>query len=165
MLGRYRDSDEPMQIVSGPISKEKVHYEAPASRDVPREMRALLEWWERTRHGADVAIDGLLRAGIAHVWFETIHPFEDGNGRVGRCLIHYVLRRRDLATSFSQSGRRTAIRRGDCWQRDTKESTYLSKEIRSWGFGEHSTTPVVKVIDGFRCSLFSSIKSRHANHF
>ncbi len=86
-VGRYRHGHAPMQIVSGPAGKEKVHYEAPATRDVPREMRALLEWWERTRRGKSAAMDGLLRAGIAHLWFETIHPFEDGNGRAGRALI------------------------------------------------------------------------------
>jgi Fic family protein len=90
-VGRFRDSDEPMQIVSGPIGREKVHYEAPPSADVPRQMDALLEWWERTRAGSESSIDGLLRAGIAHLRFETIHPFEDGNGRVGRAIIDMAL--------------------------------------------------------------------------
>lgn len=90
-VGQYRGTDEPMQIVSGPVGKEKVHYEAPASAEVPREMRSLVEWWELTRPATDTAIDGLLRAGIAHLWFETIHPFEDGNGRIGRALIDMAL--------------------------------------------------------------------------
>jgi Fic family protein len=90
-VGKYRDFDQPMQIVSGPVGKEKVHYEAPGSADVPREMLRFLDWWERTRAGSGEAIDGLLRAGIAHLWFETIHPFEDGNGRIGRALIDMAL--------------------------------------------------------------------------
>lgn len=90
-VGRYRESAEPMQIVSGPVGKEKVHYEAPQSSDVPREMAAFLAWWERTRRGSESALDGLLRAGIAHAWFETIHPFDDGNGRLGRALIDMAL--------------------------------------------------------------------------
>lgn len=90
-VGKYRESDDPMQIVSGPMGKEKIHYVAPASKDVPREMRGFLAWWERTRPGKHEAIDGLLRAGIAHLWFETIHPFEDGNGRIGRAIIDMAL--------------------------------------------------------------------------
>jgi Fic family protein len=91
VVGRYRQTEEPMQIVSGPIGRERVHYEAPASPDVPEEMQAFLDWWERTRPGAKDAIEGLMRAGLAHLWFETIHPFEDGNGRVGRALIDLAL--------------------------------------------------------------------------
>lgn len=90
-VGRYRESAEPMQIVNGAVGKEKVHCEAPRSPDVPREMAAFLAWWERTRRGSEPAVDGLLRAGIAHAWFETIHPFEDGNGRLGRALIDLAL--------------------------------------------------------------------------
>lgn len=90
-VGRYRDSTEPMQIVSGAVGKERVHYEAPASANMAREMAAFLDWWERTRRGSEHAIDGLLRAGIGHIWFETIHPFEDGNGRLGRALIDMAL--------------------------------------------------------------------------
>lgn len=87
--GRYREHDEPMQIVSGPVGKEAVHYEAPPSRDVPREMTRFLAWFNGTRAGA--SMDGIVRAGLAHAWFETIHPFEDGNGRVGRAIVDMAL--------------------------------------------------------------------------
>lgn len=90
-VGRYRSSKDPMQIVSGPAGREKVHYEAPDCGDVPRQMDRLLSWWEETRPGGRAALDGLVRAAIAHLWFETIHPFEDGNGRVGRALIDLAL--------------------------------------------------------------------------
>lgn len=90
-VGRYRETDEPMQIVSGPIGREKVHYEAPKSSDVPREVGRFLQWWEDSRPGASAEIHGIARAAIAHVWFETIHPFEDGNGRVGRAIIDRAL--------------------------------------------------------------------------
>jgi Fic family protein len=86
--GRYRDSDDPMQIVSGAIGHEVVHYEAPPSTAVRAEMRNFLDWFNRTRESS---IDGILRAGIAHVWFESIHPFEDGNGRVGRAIVDMAL--------------------------------------------------------------------------
>lgn len=86
--GRYRSSDAPMQIVSGPVGREAVHYEAPPSAAVRAEMRVFLDWFNRTRGGS---LDGILRAGLAHVWFESIHPFEDGNGRVGRAIVDLAL--------------------------------------------------------------------------
>jgi Fic family protein len=86
--GCYRSHDDPMQIVSGPIGYEKVHYVAPPSAAVRAEMHNFLEWFNRSR-GAP--LDGILRAGLAHVWFESIHPFEDGNGRVGRAIIDMSL--------------------------------------------------------------------------
>jgi Fic family protein len=92
-IGRYRDHADPMQIVSGPVGREKVHYEAPKSSDVLKEMRGFLKWWEASRpgRGGKSSIDGIVRAAIAHLWFETIHPFEDGNGRVGRALVDMAL--------------------------------------------------------------------------
>jgi Fic family protein len=86
--GCYRSHDDPMQIVSGPIGYEKVHYVAPPSAAVRAEMHNFLEWFNRTR---GTSFDGILRAGLAHVWFESIHPFEDGNGRVGRAIIDMAL--------------------------------------------------------------------------
>lgn len=79
--------DEPMRIVSGPVGRERVHYEAVPRERLDSELAALLEWFSATP--ADV--DGLLRAGIAHLWFELLHPFEDGNGRVGRALMDMAL--------------------------------------------------------------------------
>lgn len=92
-VGRYRESVEPMQIVSGPVGREKVHYEAPKSADVGREMRRFLDWFEHSRPapGLPPSLDGIVRAAIAHLWFETIHPFEDGNGRVGRAIVDLAL--------------------------------------------------------------------------
>ena len=105
--GCYRSHDDPMQIVSGPIGYEKVHYEAPPSAAVRPEMRSFLEWFNRTR-GA--ALDGILRAGLAHVWFESIHPFEDGNGRVGRAIIDMALAQ-DARKPTRLHGVSTALRR------------------------------------------------------
>lgn len=90
-VGRYRELEDPMQIASGPVGHEVVHYEAPPSRDVPRHMQAFLEWFDATTPGRTsegvLPIDGLARAAVAHLWFESIHPFEDGNGRIGRAIV------------------------------------------------------------------------------
>jgi Fic family protein len=90
-VGRYRDHAEPMQIVSGAIGREKVHYEAPPSIAVPTEMGRFLARWNETRPRLKSGVDGIIRAAIAHLWLETIHPFEDGNGRIGRALIDMAL--------------------------------------------------------------------------
>jgi Fic family protein len=86
--GRYRSHEDPMQIVSGPIGHEVVHYSAPPSAAVRAEMHSFLEWFNRTR---GTALNGILRAGLSHVWFESIHPFEDGNGRLGRAIVDMAL--------------------------------------------------------------------------
>lgn len=91
-VGRWRDHEDPMQIVSGPLGREVVHYEAPPSRQVAGEMAHLIDWFESTRPtGGQGALNGLVRAALAHLWFETVHPFEDGNGRLGRALADMAL--------------------------------------------------------------------------
>jgi Fic family protein len=88
-VGGYRQHAEPMQIVDGAAGlKAKVYYEAPPSAQVHHEMDKLLEWFN-----SDAEPDSFVKAALAHLWFETIHPFEDGNGRVGRVLVDLVLAR------------------------------------------------------------------------
>ena len=87
-VGQWRDSPEPMQIVSGPVGYERVHYEAPAAQDVDALMSEFLSWFN---HQESRQIPGVIRAGIAHLWFEVVHPFDDGNGRIGRAIIEYAL--------------------------------------------------------------------------
>lgn len=92
--GAYRDHTEPMQIVTPRLGKpDIVHYQAPASADVPAHMAQLIDWFNTSLGQTD----GLVRAAMAHLWFETIHPFEDGNGRVGRALSEMALAQ-DLKT-------------------------------------------------------------------
>ena len=79
--------DEPMQIVSGPIGKEKVHFEALPKDRLDEEMRLFLKWWNSSQGSTD----GILRAAIAHLRFLTIHPYEDGNGRLARALTDMAL--------------------------------------------------------------------------
>lgn len=78
----------PMQVVSGPIGRERVHYQAPEAERLEKEMKAFLDWYN-----ADGDIDPVLKAAIAHLWFVTIHPFEDGNGRIARAIADQALAR------------------------------------------------------------------------
>ena len=92
LRGAYRNDPSPMQIVSGPYGHEKVHYEAPPAARVPDEMVNLIEWYNQTCPlSGDKTMLGIARAGIAHLWFEVIHPFDDGNGRVGRAIADHAL--------------------------------------------------------------------------
>ena len=84
--GWREDIDGPMQVVSGAIGREHVHFQAPAATRVPDDMAAFLDWFS-----APPTTDGLLRAGLAHLWFVTVHPFEDGNGRVARAIADQAL--------------------------------------------------------------------------
>jgi Fic family protein len=92
LRGAYRSDPSPMQIVSGPHGREKVHYEAPPATQVPDEMVRLIGWYNHSSPvSGDQEIPGIARAGIAHLWFESIHPFDDGNGRVGRAIADHAL--------------------------------------------------------------------------
>jgi Fic family protein len=92
LRGVYRNDPSPMQIVSGPYGQEKVHYEAPPATLVPDEMARLIDWYNQTSFlNEGKKMPGIARAGIAHLWFEVIHPFDDGNGRVGRAIADHAL--------------------------------------------------------------------------
>jgi Fic family protein len=90
--GAWRDDRTgPMQVVSGPVGRERVHFEAPAASRLDREMTAFFRWFNGERHSAGV--DEVLKAGLAHLWFVTIHPFDDGNGRIARAIADLTLAR------------------------------------------------------------------------
>lgn len=93
-IGAWRkDAAGPMQVVSGPLGHEKVHYQAPVATRVEGEMRGFLRWF----NGAE-KLDPVLKAGIAHLWFVTVHPFEDGNGRIARALTDLLLARSEQSS-------------------------------------------------------------------
>lgn len=87
--GAWRDDRTgPMHVVSGPMGKERVHYEAPKADRLRREMKSFLDWFE-----SDKTMDQVLKAGLSHFWFVTIHPFDDGNGRIARAIADLALAR------------------------------------------------------------------------
>lgn len=88
-----KDTTGPMQVVSGPIGREKVHFQAPNSDKIESEMREFIDWIEN-----DKVTDLVLKAAIAHLWFVTIHPFDDGNGRITRAITDMILARSDKTT-------------------------------------------------------------------
>jgi Fic family protein len=93
IAGAWRDDKSgPMQVVSGPVGKERVHYEALPAARLDEEMKAFLAWFN-----AEPAIDPVLKAAVAHLWFVTIHPFDDGNGRIARAIADMALARSEAS--------------------------------------------------------------------
>ncbi len=91
-IGEWRSHEEPMQVVSGPMGRERIHFEAPPSAQVADEMEGLIKWFNLTGPGEKHEIKRAeVRSAIAHLYFETIHPFEDGNGRIGRAIAEKAL--------------------------------------------------------------------------
>jgi Fic family protein len=106
-VGCWRSGSDPMQVVSGRIDLPTVHFEAPPSACVPAEMERFITWFNQTAPGGPLAIPHApVRSAIAHLYFETIHPFEDGNGRIGRALAEKALSQglsRPVVMSLSRS--------------------------------------------------------------
>jgi len=102
----------PMQVVSGSMGREHVHFEAPEAGRVPKEMAALLEWFN-----SPASIDPVLKAAVAHFWFVTIHPFEDGNGRIARAITDMALARADgMKDRFSSMSSQIEAERKDYYR-------------------------------------------------
>ena len=89
-VANWRQGSEPMQVISGAMGKEKIHYQAPDSSEIPYQMGLVLDWVNDNQE-----IDPVLKAAIAHFWFVTIHPFDDGNGRISRTITDLFLARAD----------------------------------------------------------------------
>lgn len=130
-VGRWRSHEEPMQVVSGALGKEKVHYEAPPSSKVPEEMKRFIQWFNDTAPGGKQEIKKApVRSAIAHLYFETIHPFEDGNGRIGRAIAEKALSQtigRPVLLSLSRT-----IEASRKLYYDSLEKAQQSNEITPW---------------------------------
>lgn len=109
-VGGWRDSGEPMRVVSGAIGREQVHFEAPPADRLDAEMQRFLVWFNT----GSLSMEGILRAAVTHLWFVTIHPFDDGNGRIARALTDMALAQDDRqpARYFSLSTQIMADRSG-----------------------------------------------------
>ena len=133
-VGKYRHLDDAMQIVSGLPGKEVVHFTAPPSAQMTLEMEKFLQWFAQTAPGAARAaeLDGIARAAVAHVWFETIHPFEDGNGRIGRAIVDMAMAQ-DLGAPtrlFSLSSQMLKDRKG--YYEALSAAQHGSTDVSAW---------------------------------
>ncbi|MBS0290281.1 MAG: Fic family protein [Proteobacteria bacterium] len=128
IVGNWRDdSNGPMQVVSGPIGHEKVHFEAPNSDKLKKEMSTFLLWFANQSD-----VDPVLRAGIAHLWFVTLHPFEDGNGRIGRAIADMALARADnISDRFYSLSTQFAHERKDYYNQLERQQK-STPEITGW---------------------------------
>jgi len=126
--GKYRTGDAPMQIVSGAIGKETVHYEAPPSVRVPQEMKDFVQWYNACE--VKNTADALIKTSVAHLYFESIHPFEDGNGRIGRAIAEKcLLQSLGAPVLFSIS---TIIEKNKKQYYDALKNAQNSLEISDW---------------------------------
>ena len=129
-LGGYRAHDEPMQIVSGPVYDPKVHFEAPPSTVIPREMAAFLDWFAATASDGAAPLPAMTRAGLAHLYFESLHPFEDGNGRVGRAIAEMALAQGAGRPAFTALS--LVLQRHRSRYYDALSSASRSLEVDAW---------------------------------
>ena len=186
-VGAWRsDSEGPMQVVSGPVGRKRVHYQAPEAKRLGREMKAFLKWFNGTDD-----IEPVLKAALAHLWFVTIHPFDDGNGRIARAISDMALARSEHSAqrfySMSAQIRREqkayydvleAIQKGDlditpwfqwflgCLDRALdgaeKISRTVLKKARFWeahagvSFNDRQRNVLNRLLDGFEGKLTSS---------
>jgi len=142
ITGNWRDdSTGSMQVVSGALGKEKVHYQAPPANQIENEMRIFFDWFNLEQN-----VDPVLKAAIAHLWFVTLHPFEDGNGRISRALSDMLLARSD-EQSYRFYSMSTQIRKERNSYYDILEKTQKgSLDITNW-------------LEWFLNSLLQSIES------
>ncbi len=127
-VGEWRDGGRgPMQVVSGPKGRERVHFEAPAAERLDEEMRGFLEWFN-----SPAGMDGVLRAALAHLWFVTIHPFEDGNGRIARAIADMALARSEGSPQRFYSMSSQVLRRRADYYRILERTQRGGVDVTGW---------------------------------
>jgi len=128
IVGDWRDDSEgPMQVVSGPVGRERVHFEAPPAQQIPDEIARFLEWFHQPNE-----IDPLLAAGLAHLWFITLHPFADGNGRIARAIADMVLAQGENSSQRSYSMSAQIREERDDYYNTLERAQKSSLDITSW---------------------------------
>ena len=128
IVGDWRDdSGGPMQVVSGPVGRERVHFEAPPAQQIPEESDLFLEWFNQPKQ-----IDPLLAAGLAHLWFISLHPFEDGNGRIARAIADMVLAHGEDSSQRSYSMSAQIRKERDDYYSTLERTQKSSLDITYW---------------------------------
>lgn len=129
MVGSWRrPASDPMQVVSGVIGRERVHFEAPPASDVPREMDSFITWFNDSRSSEN----GLIRAAIAHLRFLTVHPFEDGNGRIGRAIADMALSQDDKSADRFYSMSAQIHREKKTYYEMLERTQQSSRDVTEW---------------------------------
>ena len=123
----WRKGEEPMRVVSGAMGREKVHYQAPPSSDVPTMMDDLLQWIEKENE-----TDPLVKAAVAHLWFVTIHPFDDGNGRLCRTITELLLARADKTTQRYYSMSSEILKHRNNYYNNLEKTQKGELDITEW---------------------------------
>jgi Fic family protein len=142
------DSTGPMEVVSGPLGKERVHFQAPAAKLLDKELRTFLHWFN-----GDAGIDPVLKAGLAHLWLVTIHPFDDGNGRIARAIADMALARsEDSPQRFYSMSAQIRQERGAYYSilEETQKATLDITRWMEWFLG-----CLGRAIDGAQTTLSS----------
>ena len=128
ITGAWRDdATGPMQVVSGPIGRERVHFEAPPATRVDEDMQAFLDWFN-----APPETDEVLKAGLAHLWFVTIHPFDDGNGRIARAITDMALARSEGTSQRFYSMSSQIRRERDAYYRILERTQKGTSDVTDW---------------------------------
>jgi Fic family protein len=146
-VGAWRDDrTSPMQVVSGPVGRERVHFEAPVARRLDGEMRQFLEWFN-----GDAAPEPVLKAALAHLWFVTIHPFDDGNGRIARAIADMSLARSERSSQrFYSMSAQIREQRAE-YYRILEQTQHGTLDVTAWM--EWFLDCLTRAIDGARQAL------------
>jgi Fic family protein len=127
-VGNWRQSKEPMRVISGAFGRETIHYEAPPSAVVAQETKKFLHWWNHP----PAEMDGLIRAGVAHFWFVSIHPYDDGNGRVSRAITDMALSQDEQSTRRLYNLSTQIIKERSTYYDTLEEGQKGSCDITEW---------------------------------
>jgi Fic family protein len=155
-VGAWRDDrTAPMQVVSGPVGRERVHFEAPTAGRLDEEMRRFIEWFN-----TDATREPVLKAGLAHLWFVTIHPFDDGNGRIARAIADMSLARSEESSQrFYSMSAQIREERGE-YYRILEQTQGATLDVTGWM--EWFLGCLTRAIGGAQMSLSGAIdKARY----
>lgn len=151
-VGDWRSGDEPMQVVSGPMGRQRIHYEAPPSEVVPKMMGELIEWCNTTVHSQ------FIMAAVAHFWFVTIHPLDDGNGRLSRTLADLLLARADNKRRYYSISAEINLHKASYYD-ILERIQYGYLDITAWilWFLQHLATAIQRSLDLVARTLEKSV--------